>query len=167
MEEERDNFNEWLEDFRKEHPDAYSRIVANLTSIDDYGDVQLLFDGYWIHFYRRPAKPQNVTGKYLFFSQADLLLYKLAIDELRNNEFFSAKVNSWLLGANTEYVLCIYYKNDSRKNELADRYRGRPNLKYRYWKTDDATRKGIYSEEFLGKLDEKTSSDFTNKRSHS
>jgi hypothetical protein len=53
----------------------------------------------------------------------------------------------------TEHVLCLYFKDDSRKHELAERQKSEyPDVKYRYWKSDAATLKGKYSEEFLGKL---------------
>jgi len=62
-------------------------------------------------------------------------------------------VNSQLLGRNTEYVLCLYFKDDSRKRELAERQKSEyPDVRYRYWKGDEATLRGKYSEEFLGKL---------------
>jgi hypothetical protein len=51
-----------------------------------------------------------------------------------------------------EYVLCLYYKDDSRKDELATKYRNRSELKYRYWKSDEDTLTGKYSKEFLDKL---------------
>lgn len=38
---------------------------------------------------------------------------------------------------------------------LADKYRAYAALKYRYWKADEATLAGRYSEEFLGRLSPK------------
>jgi hypothetical protein len=50
------------------------------------------------------------------------------------------------------YVLCLYYRDDSRRHEIAARYGGREGIRYRYWKSDAATRRGEYSERFLGSL---------------
>jgi hypothetical protein len=47
-----------------------------------------------------------------------------------------------------DYVLCLYCKDESRKNELAEKYTGFPGVKYRYWKSDADTRSGIYSEKY-------------------
>ena len=33
-----------------------------------------------------------------------------------------AKVNQRIIGIGKEYVLCLYYKDDSRKYELAEKY---------------------------------------------
>jgi hypothetical protein len=53
---------------------------------------------------------------------------------------------------NTDYVLCLYDKDDSRKFELSEKYPQRletDSYCYRYWKSDIDTIKGIYSKEFL------------------
>jgi hypothetical protein len=51
-----------------------------------------------------------------------------------------------------EYVLCLYYKDDSRKYELAKKYGNQSEVKYRYWKSDADTLAGKYSKEFLNTL---------------
>jgi hypothetical protein len=81
------------------------------------------------------------------------LLIEIAINELENNGFHYAKTPmSGITPASSEYVLCLYYKDDSRKHELAKKYRGRNDLKYRYWKSDSDTLAGKYSKQFLDKL---------------
>jgi len=59
-----------------------------------------------------------------------------------------------------DYVLCLYYSDDSRRGELATRvktdYSTFP-VKYRYWKSDDDTRAGRYSEQFLSRLSDASS----------
>lgn len=77
---------------------------------------------------------------------------KIAIEELENNSFHHAKVNIEGKKQGTYYVLCLYYKDDSRKQELAEKYRDESAIKYRYWKSDEDTLKGKYSEEFLSQL---------------
>jgi len=63
----------------------------------------------------------------------------------------------------TTYVLCLYFKDDSRKHELARRNEQEYKVKYRYWKSDEDTRKGQYSEEFLNKLSQDNRDYFTRK----
>jgi hypothetical protein len=112
-------------------------------------------DGYWEWFERSdaPVIPYEITGKYLFFSGNRDLLIEIAINELENNGFYFAKTPmSGITPASGEYVLCLYYKDDSRKHELAKKYRGRNDLKYRYWKSDSDTLAGKYSKQFLDKL---------------
>jgi hypothetical protein len=112
-------------------------------------------DGYWEWFERSdaPVIPYEITGKYLFFSGNRDLLIEIAINELENNGFHFAKTPmSGITPASGEYVLCLYYKDDSRKHELAKKYRGRNDLKYRYWKSDSDTLARKYSKQFLDKL---------------
>jgi hypothetical protein len=115
-------------------------------------------DGYWEWFERSdtPVIPYEITGKYLFFSLNRDLLIEIAINELENNGFHYAKTPmSGINPASGEYVLCLYYKNDSRKYELDEKYRGKSELKYRYWKSDGDTLAGKYSKQFLDKLSPK------------
>jgi len=119
------------------------------------------FDGYWI-WLGSPVKPTyTITGKYLFFSENKERLIEIAKKEIENHGFHKAKVNDKLIGSGTEYVLCLYYKDDSRKQEMADRQRQEyPDVKYRYWKSDEDTIKGKYSQEFLQKLSKKDKNHF-------
>jgi len=71
---------------------------------------------------------------------------KCNIDAIENNGFDLAKRSVELFGTATEYVLCLYYKDDSRKHVLAEKYKGK--IKYRYWKSDEDTIKGKYSKEY-------------------
>jgi len=116
--------------------------------------IVALFDGYWIWIKDKSAIDDGITGKYLFFSENREKLIEIAINEIKNHGFQLAKVNSALLGNQSEYVLCLFYKNNSRKNELADRNKQEYNIKYRYWKNDSDTLNGKYCKEFLGKLSE-------------
>ncbi|HAS28073.1 MAG TPA: hypothetical protein DCR59_02615 [Dehalococcoidia bacterium] len=112
-------------------------------------------DGYWEWFDRADTLtvPYEITGKYLFFSLDRALLVEIAINELENGGFHHAKTH--MVGVSPpsgEYVLCLYYKDDSRKHELAEKYGNRSELKYRYWKSDADTLGGKYSKQFLNKL---------------
>ncbi len=101
------------------------------------------------------VKPMyKITGKYLFFSEDRNLLKKIAIQEIKQNGFPCAKVNLKSSKVGRDYVLCLYYKDDSRKKELAEKYLSFPNVRYRYWKSDEDTRNRKYSEEFLRNLED-------------
>jgi len=132
-----------------------------MTSMDET-DVEIRFDGYWYWISSPTNCDYEITGKYLFFSPNQERLIEIAANEILHNGFHKAKVNSRLIGSNTEYVLCLYYKDDSRKHELAARARkDYPDVKYRYWKSDKDTLSGEYSQEFLAKLNHETRSRFT------
>jgi len=105
----------------------YEQLKEGSESLDDFG----------------------ITGKYLFFHKNPKILAKVAKEEIIHNKFDVAKINNKLLGTSTEYVLCLYYTDDSRKNELAKKYQEKNDIHYRYWKSDEDTRKGKYSKEFL------------------
>jgi len=111
-------------------------------------------DENWIYLMKEEKPPYRIFGKYLFFNENKERLIEIAKKEIENHDFHVAKVSNTLRGSNTEHVLCLYYKDDSRKNELADRNKHEYDVKYRYWKSDAATRKGEYSQEFLSKLPE-------------
>jgi len=128
-------------------------------------NVQTEFDGYWIWVLSSEKPNYKITGKYLFFSEDRERLLEIAKNEILNYGFHKAKVNSRLIGRNTEHVLCLYYKDDSRKHELAERQRVEyPDVKYRYWKSDEATLKGEYSKEFLNKLSQEQRKYFTSQK---
>jgi len=91
----------------------------------------------------------EITGKYLFFHPNFEILTQVANDEIAHNDFDVAKINSSLDKHATDYVLCLYYRDDSRKNELADKYQKKNGIRYRYWKSDEDTVKGKYSKEYL------------------
>ena len=112
-------------------------------------------DGYWEWFDRShiPVAPYEITGKYLFFALNRELLIDVVKEELENGGFHHAKIPmADITPPSGEYVLCLYYKDNSRKHELAEKYRDRCELKYRYWKSDSDTISGKYSKQFLNEL---------------
>lgn len=115
------------------------------------GKVIIDDGGYWIYFsskgYNRETYNREITGKYLFFSNIREKLILIAIDEIENNNFNRAKVSSKPNEKGT-HVLCLYYKDDSRKNELANKYKQKKDIQYRYWKSDYETDQHIYSVDF-------------------
>lgn len=114
--------------------------------------MKTTFDGYWIWLFSEDKPDYTITGKYLFFDANKDKLIGIAINEIDKHGFHEAKVNDRLLEGQTEHVLCLYYKDDSRKHELAERNKREYDAKYRYWKSDKATLQGQYSKEFLSKL---------------
>ena len=69
-----------------------------------------------------------------------------------NNGFNKAKIVDEENKIGDEFVLCIYYANDSRKNELIEKYRTQPEVRCGFWKSNKDTSVGKYSEQFLEKL---------------
>jgi hypothetical protein len=130
-----------------------------------HSKVRRILLGYWIWLQSEEKTTYDITGKYLFFSEDKDKLLEIAINEIENHEFHCAKVNNSLLEGQIDYVLCLYYKDDSRKNELADRNKQEYGVKYRYWKNDSDTLKGKYSKEFLDKLPENEKKHFTTQKS--
>lgn len=117
--------------------------------------------GYWIWLLNEQKPDYEILGKYLFFDEDKDKLIEIARNEIDNHGFHRAKVNEHLLEGQTEHVLCLYYKDDSRKHELAERNKQEYGVKYRYWKSDEATLKGQYSQEFLNKLPKSERKHFT------
>ena len=75
-------------------------------------------------------------------------LVGVAEKEIGGHGFHKAKVNDSLLEGRTEYVLCLYYEDDSRKHELTERNEQGYVVKYRYLKSERVTFKGQYSKDF-------------------
>ena len=116
--------------------------------------MKMMLTSYWIWLMSDEKPNYEITGKYLFFSPDKDKLIDVATNEIEKHGFHRAKVNMNLLKGQTEHVLCLYYEDDSRKNELAERNKEEYGVKYRYWKSDEATLRGEYSREFLEKLSE-------------
>jgi hypothetical protein len=109
--------------------------------------------GPWLYLFRFDKPFRSIAGKYLFFCPDSAVLVGLAEDLLQNHGFQVAKLPVAGSQVNGDYVLCVYYENDSRKRDLADVYREyykeNPTLRYRYWKADSETSAGQYSALFL------------------
>lgn len=126
----------------KRKPKLNHRVVTKLV-----GSLIIEGDG-WERFIKREQLPYEITGKYLFFSPDRNQLVEIAIDELEHGGFHEAKIPLVETNDGPDYVLCLYYKDASRKHELANTYRNRPGVDYRYWKSDEATEHGEYSAKF-------------------
>ena len=119
---------------------------------------------YWHYYIRTSKKVLKITGKYLFFSEYKEELNKIAIEEIENGGFFHAKISTDEHKKGKDYVLCLYYADDSRKFELAEKYKHNEKIYYRYWKSDEATLKGTYSKEFLSTLTTEERKEWTRDR---
>jgi hypothetical protein len=132
-----------------------------MTHLPSQPGVRRTYDGHWEWFLSTEEPPYAITGKYLFFSTDRDLLVQIAVEELQSGQFHHAKIPMEGKNLSPEYVLCLYYEDDSRKQELAAKYRSREGLKYRYWKSDEATLRGAYSERFLESLQPEDRERFT------
>ncbi len=113
-------------------------------------------DSAWSHLVA-DGPEDKMSGKYLFFSTDRSELIKIAEDEVANHGFFRAKIS--LSAAGGEFVLCLYWINDSRKHELGKRHGINKKVKYRWWKSDAASRRGEYSDQYKASLDRKPQSE--------
>ena len=123
-------------------------------------------DLWWEYFEKGNPNRCKITGKYLFFSLRREKLVKIAKSELRNGDFRFAKIPLEGNNLGEDYVLCLYYKDDSKKKILGDKYRKlvKEGIKYRYWKSDEETLSGEYSNQFLGKLSKDQEKGFKKKK---
>lgn len=94
----------------------------------------------------------EINGKYLFFSKDREELRKIARDELEYNKFPTAKINLEESKVGDDHVLCLFYRDDSRKRELATRHLNNPKVIYRYWKSERETEMGAFSKKFIDEL---------------
>lgn len=94
-------------------------------------------------------------GKYQFFSDNKETLIKIAKEIIIKYKLFNAKVPLSNTPRKTDkgfgFGLFIYDSKPRLKTELKT-YADEKNIKYRYWKGDENTLKGNYSEQFLSKM---------------
>lgn len=127
-------------------------------------DIIMVNDGNWYWYIKIPKVTTKILGKYLFYSRDKKELINIAINELKSNNFPVAKINTDDTKKGEDYVLCLYYYDDSRKEELADRYKSNNKVEYRYWKSDENTLKGKYSDKFLSKLSPEEQKEWTRQK---
>jgi len=94
------------------------------------------------------SESKAITGKYLFFSPDKKKLIKLAKTILITFNLYVAKVPLSDKPVGNDFCLCVYDKEPRFKNEMKS-YADEINIKYRYWKSNEDTRNGKYSKEFL------------------
>ncbi len=105
---------------------------------------------FWVKNNNSDQDKNEITGKYLFFSDNKNELIELAEMVLEKYQLLIAKTPSSNTPNNSigfGFVLCIYdsknrYCNDLKKLET-------DTISFRYWKSDNATRAGKYSKQFM------------------
>lgn len=110
-------------------------------------------EGDWEWFESNEGVPYDIAGKYMFFSKDREPLKAIAIDEIENGGFHYAKLPAKGKGKGGDYVLCLYYKDASKRHDLARKYRDKPKVRYRYWKSEEDTLSGKYSDKFIEDLE--------------
>jgi hypothetical protein len=106
-------------------------------------------DGYWEHFWSKEPRPYPIAGKYLFFAKERELLVAVVVEELSTGSFHRAKVlDDGVDPTAVDSVLCLYYSDGNRHDELKAKYRERIGVRYVRWKSDDATARGDYAAGF-------------------
>ncbi len=83
----------------------------------------------------------GTIGKYLFFSKDRNELIELAKKLLKEYDLYHAKTPASLREGYTEYVLCVYDIAPNLTEEMKQ-YKTET-IKYRYWKSDEDTMKGV------------------------
>ncbi len=90
-------------------------------------------------------KFHGTIGKYLFFSENRDELIELANKLLTTHNLARAKTPAGLGDGYVEYVLCVY--DDGPKLVQEMKQYATKTIKYRYWKSDEATIKGVEQDE--------------------
>lgn len=104
----------------------------------------------WIENNTLQQDSNSITGKYLFFSDSKDLLIDLAKKVLDEYDLLKAKVPSSDIPNNSKgfgFVLCIYDTNNKYCDELKKLETN--DISFRYWKSDNTTRAGKYSKQYM------------------
>ena len=107
----------------------------------------------WIWIINRSVKKPLITGKYLFFSKDKNLLIELSKRILLEYGLSVAKVPLSDEPVGEDFVLCVYDAEPKLKDELK-KYANQ-DIRYRYWKSDEDTLKGKYSNQFKQAIEKK------------
>lgn len=93
--------------------------------------------GRWLYFISPEERDYAIVGKYLFFAPTPAPLVRPAARALERG-FHHAKISRYR-GRWPKHVLCVYYRDDSRLDEMRV-LAGELGLEYGGWKTDAQTR---------------------------
>lgn len=100
----------------------------------------------WLHIYSDDYSTEmgnSIKGKYLFFSKNRESLISILEKEITKHGFFYGKISLVDAKGDGSSVLCLYWKDESREQELSFRY-----IRRVHWKSDEETKNGIYSKSF-------------------
>lgn len=131
----------------------------SLRSLPDLPDtIQRTTAGGWV-WYRNgsedvehdlPASEANEEshGKYLFFAPGDAReLEDIVVEQFQQRPFNAAKLPT-KPAKQEDWVLCLYQGDNRYWFKLRDAYNDPPRVRFRGFKTNEATRRGEYSERF-------------------
>lgn len=105
---------------------------------------------YWIKNNNSDQIRSDIKGKYLFFADSKEILVKLATNVLEKYNLLIAKVPSSDIPNTSKgfgFVLCIYDTSNRYCSKLKNLETS--TISFRYWKSDNATRAGKYSKQYL------------------
>ena len=105
---------------------------------------------FWVKNDDSNQNRNEITGKYLFFSDNKNELIELAENILEKYSLLVAKTPSSDIPNNSNgfgFVLCVYDTENRYCNELKKLETN--TISFRYWKSDNATRAGKYSKQFV------------------
>jgi len=114
--------------------------------------IQEINRGPWIYFLNQEARADSkdvIKGKYLFFSDDKTKLIEIGKKMLVENNLSHFKIPASDIpnkGEGFGFVLCLYDTEPKLKYKLS-KYE-EEGVNYRYWKSDDDTRTGKYSENY-------------------
>lgn len=106
---------------------------------------------FWIKNNNSNQIRNEIKGKYLFFSDNKNELIRLAENILEKYNLLIAKTPSSGTPNNSNgfgFVLCVYDTENRYCNELKKLETN--TISFRYWKSNNATRAGKYSKQFIG-----------------
>lgn len=105
----------------------------------------------WIKNNNSEQNREKILGKYLFFSDNKSELIALAENILEKYNLLISKTPSSDIPNNSAgfgFVLCVYDTENRYCNELKGLETN--SISFRYWKSDNTTRVGKYSQQFMG-----------------
>lgn len=100
----------------------------------------------WMHIYLsnlEENKSKVFSGKYLFFSNNKEILLSILEKEITEHDFVKGKISLVNAKGDNSAVLCLYWYDDSRKEELSLRHARKV-----MWKDDNDTDNNKYAKSF-------------------
>jgi len=110
-----------------------------------------LKDWIWIHNKNLHLINHNkITGKYMFFCSDRYKLMELAEELIKKYGLELAKVPDDNFKVGNDWVLCVYDESPRLHEEMKEY--DLDDIRYCGWKSDEETRQGKYSQEFIRNL---------------
>ncbi|MBX0303720.1 hypothetical protein [Haloarcula salinisoli] len=130
--------------------------LRSLESLPD--QIQRITNGGWVYYRNgnqdvdhdvpESEADESDHGKYLFFAPEDARrLENIVVEQFQRRPFRAAKLPT-KPAKQEDWVLCLYQGDNRYWYELREEYRDPPTVRFRGFKTDNATRRGEYSDRF-------------------